>query len=137
MTTSQSHPHRHTPFGGLRDVVGWFLSTLCIIHCLATPFVVAAIPAIGSFLGGFHPVILFFVIAVALWSFVPGVRRHGKLDVVAAAVAGTTALAVAALFLEDVPWADIALSLVGAGLMMFAHWRNRVHTRAVCERCAH
>jgi hypothetical protein len=131
-----TQPHEHEPVGP-QDTVGAVLSVLCMVHCLATPFAVASLPALASALGGFHPIILVFVVAVALWAFVPGVRRHKKAEVVIEAVGGVLLLSLAALAFHDQLWADIPLSLAGACLMMLAHWRNRVFQRQACARCAH
>lgn len=63
---------------------------------------------------------------VAAWAFVPGVRAHRQWVVVALASVGIASLALAALVFEGHGIADAAFSIIGAGLMMAAHWKNRV-----------
>lgn len=124
-----SEPHEH-PAGDPPDTLGQVLSAVCAVHCVTTPFLATALPAAGSVLGGAHPVLLVLVIAVALWAFVPGYRCHKNGVVLGLAVGGITFLSVAALAFEGNLVAETALSLVGAGLMMVAHYRNRVLLRA-------
>lgn len=128
--TQERKPHHNHP--DPPDTVGTVLSALCLVHCVATPFVAASLPALASVFGGFHPVILVFVVAVGLWAFVPGVRAHRKLEVVAEALGGVGLLSLAALVFHEQQGLDIALSIAGATLMMVAHWRNRVLQRAAC-----
>lgn len=114
------------------DVVGQVLSAVCAVHCVATPLVLALLPAAGSVLGGAHPVLFVLVVGVAGWAFVPGYRCHRQLQVPLLAGAGTLLLGTAAFVFHDTAL-DTALSLTGAALMMAAHWRNRVLLKA--ERC--
>jgi hypothetical protein len=65
------------------------------------------------------------VIGVAVWSFVPGYRCHQSRLVAGLAFAGISLLAIAAFLLHTNLWAETSVSLVGAGLMMTAHWQNR------------
>ncbi len=126
---SSSEPHTH-PQGDPPDVLGQVLSAACAVHCVATPVLMTVAPAAGSVFGGAHPVLLLLVIAVALWAFVPGYRCHRNAAVVGFAVGGVSFLSVAALGFEGNLLAETGLSLVGAALMMVAHYKNRVLLRA-------
>ena len=122
MVTTQDRRHQHH----LKvDVAGQLLSTVCAVHCIATPLVLGLIPAATPFMGNAHPVLLAFVIAIALWAFIPGYRCHRQGHVVGLAMAGIALLAVGAIFFHDNLQVDTGLSLMGAMLMMGAHWRNR------------
>lgn len=105
--------------------MGQILSAVCAVHCVTTPLVIALAPAAASVLGGAHPVLLALVIGVALWSFVPGYRCHHSRFVLSLALTGITLLAVAAFVLHGNLVAETAVSLVGASVMMTAHWQNR------------
>jgi hypothetical protein len=124
-------PHHHHDKDH-SDAVGQVLSVVCAVHCVATPLVLTLLPAAASALGGAHPVLFAFVVVVGAWAFVPGYRCHRRLQVPALAVAGAGMLGLAAFVLHETA-ADTVLSLVGASLMMAAHWRNRVLLKA--ERC--
>lgn len=115
-----SHPHADPP-----DTVGQILSAVCAVHCVTTPIFVAMAPAAASVLGGAHPVLLVLVIGVALWSFIPGFRCHHSKLVAALALSGVTLLAVAAFAVPNNFALETGLSLVGATVMMVAHWMNR------------
>lgn len=124
-------PHTHHEKDA-SDAVGTVLSAVCAVHCVATPLVLTLMPAAGSVLGGAHPVLFIFVVAVGAWAFVPGFRCHGRLLVPALALIGVALLGAAAFLFHETAL-DTALSLVGAGFMMAAHWKNRVFLKA--ERC--
>lgn len=119
-----AHEHHH-PTGDPPDVMGQVLSAICAVHCVSTPLVLTLAPAAGSVFGGAHPVLLVLVIAVALWAFVPGYRCHHSRRVLVMAVLGVSLLATAAFGFHDSLPLETALSLMGAGSMMGAHWLNR------------
>lgn len=124
-----AHAHHHQP--DPPDLLGQVLSAACVVHCAATPLLVGSLPAAASVLGGFHPVLLVVVTAVAGWAFVPGFRRHRRREPALLAVAGISLLAVGTLLSERPLW-DAAFSVAGAAVMMVAHWRNRVLQRHCC-----
>jgi hypothetical protein len=128
--TPQPHHQHHARDPS--DAVGQALSAVCAVHCVATPLIVALAPAAGAVLGGAHPVLFVGVVLVGGWAFVPGYRCHRRLQVPALALTGMALLGLAAFVFHTTAW-DTALSLVGAGFMMAAHWRNRVLLKA--ERC--
>lgn len=119
-----AHAHSH-PQGDPSDTVGQVLSAICAVHCVTTPVFITVAPAFASVFGGAHPVLLLFVVAVGLWAFVPGYRCHRSRKVVGIAGAGVVALAIAAFAFEGRLLPETLVSLVGASLMMYAHWLNR------------
>lgn len=119
------HAHHTDP----RDTVGQVLSAVCAVHCAATPLVVMLAPAMGSMLGGVHPILFIFVFGVALWAFIPGYRCHHQVSVLIMALTGIALLGSAAFFFHDSFALDTGFSLAGALVMMAAHWRNRVLLR--------
>jgi hypothetical protein len=117
----RAHHHGQEP----SDTLGQVLSAVCAVHCVATPVVLALLPSAASVLGGAHPVLFALVLGVALWAFLPGYRCHHRLAIPALAAGGLAFLGLAAFLFHELPWLDTGLSLVGAGLMMAAHWMNR------------
>ena len=68
------------------DRVAITLSTICIVHCLAMPFVIALLPVTAFALGGdghFHSLMLWFVVPTSILGFGLGVRVHRRVDIVA------------------------------------------------------
>lgn len=124
MGHAHPHPHPH-PHGGPSDTVGQVLSAVCAVHCVTTPLFMTVAPAAASVFGGAHPVLFALVIAVGLWAFVPGYRCHHSKQVVGLAALGVSLLGTAAFVLAGNLWLETAVSIVGATVMMYAHWLNR------------
>jgi hypothetical protein len=62
-----------------RDLVGIVASIGCAIHCAAMPFVISYLPALGlSFLAdeSFHKVMALACFLIAIFAFIPGLRKH-------------------------------------------------------------
>ena len=60
------------------DRVAIALSTICIVHCLAMPFVIALLPVTAFALGGdghFHSLMLWFVVPTSVLGFGARVPR--------------------------------------------------------------
>jgi hypothetical protein len=125
MSTAPAHHHESDP----PDTLGQVLSAVCVVHCLSTPFVLGLVPAAGSMLGGAHPVLLVIVVAVAAWAFLPAYRCHRAKHVLGLALGGIVLLSLGALVFHADLVLDTAVSLLGAAMMMVAHWRNRVMLR--------
>jgi len=117
---AHSHPHADPP-----DTVGQILSAVCAVHCVTMPLFMTLAPAAASVLGGAHPVLLALVIGVAVWSFVPGYRCHHSKLVAGLAFTGISLLALAAFVFHASLALETGVSLVGASVMMVAHWQNR------------
>lgn len=69
------------PASNWRDVVGIIASIGCAIHCAAMPFVISYLPALGlSFLAdeSFHKWMALACFLIAIFAFIPGLRKHGN-----------------------------------------------------------
>ena len=78
------------------DRVAIALSTICIVHCLAMPFVIAVLPIAAFTVGGdghFHSLMLWFVVPTSVIGFGLGLRVHRRIDIV---LMGVVAIAVLA-----------------------------------------
>lgn len=122
-----SAKHDHDVVG---DRIGQILSLLCVAHCVLTPFVLGLMPAASALFGSAHPILFVAVAGTALWAFVPSYRHHKNIWVPALGAAGIACLGVAALFFADHRALDVSFSIVGAGLMLGAHWKNQQLQRA-------
>lgn len=81
------------------DWLGMVASIGCAIHCAAMPFVIAYLPTLGlSFLAeeGFHQWMAVICFAIALFAFVPGLRKHGRWTPVMVGSVGLAMITVAA-----------------------------------------
>lgn len=110
----------------VRDIVGIFASGLCLVHCVLTP----VLPVLGGlgFLGAFleerllHLALLVPALILALASFPTACRHHQRHAIMVVGFSGALLLMVA-LYLAGI-W-EILVSIVGAGLLIMAHWINR------------
>jgi len=111
------------------DRVAIALSTICIVHCLAMPFVIALLPVTAFALGGdghFHSLMLWFVVPTSVLGFGLGLRVHRRIDIVAMGAVAIAALAVTALWghSEWDPSVEVLASVAASVLLAAAHWRN-------------
>ncbi|MDR6850676.1 hypothetical protein J2Y54_000169 [Sphingomonas sp. BE123] len=118
-------------------VLSWFdglavgASALCLIHCLALPIVIAALPALAARLDlgeGFHLAVLAFALPVSAVALGEGWRRHRGLTPLFVGAFGLMLLA-AGLAFEDWVAVETGLTVAGSLLLAGAHvanWRGRV-----------
>jgi hypothetical protein len=111
------------------DRIAIALSTICIVHCLAMPFVIALLPVAALTIGSdghFHALMLWFVVPTSILGFGLGVRVHGHFDSVALGAIAIAGLAAAAVTGHET-WDPSVETLVNVGssvLLAVAHWRN-------------
>lgn len=114
---------------GIANATGIAASTLCLLHCLAMPLLLLALPALGWAAGEHtHQALIGVALAAALLSLGPGYLAHRRAPVLLLGGAGLAGLAVA-VFLVGPRYgesAETALSVTGAILLCAAHLRNSV-----------
>jgi peptidoglycan/LPS O-acetylase OafA/YrhL len=119
------------------DGVGQLLSTLCIVHCVLLPLVLAFLPvALATTLEeeAVHHGLLALVGVSALAAFVPGWRVHRRASAPVLAALGVALLVGGAFAVPEEaagPW-EPGLTLVGGAVMVVAHGRNRSLCRDCC-----
>lgn len=108
-------------------------SLLCLIHCLALPILIAALPALARTLDlpeGFHLLVLAAAIPTSAVALAGGHRRHGALVPVFTGIAGLVLMTIGALFTSRAA-TETALTVAGSLLLAGAHIANwRLRTRA-------
>ena len=109
------------------DRVGVLLSGLCALHCLAGLLLVAGLGLGGGVLLApeIHRVGLALAIAVGSVTLVLGVVRHGDPVPLQVGAAGIALMAFA-LFVGH-GMAEAVLTILGVGLLAWAHLRNLRH----------
>lgn len=114
------------------DRVAVVLSGLCLVHCLALPVLLAAMP----FLSGFaethwHLPMLAIALPVSLVAIVIGYRRHGNRAIVAGAAAGLVLLVAGATLGHAVlgETVDRVLTVAGSVVLAAVHWQNSLRLR--------
>ena len=107
----------------IADVAAIGVSLLCIVHCLATPVLLALAPWLVP---GLFEDERFHMIAVLVALPVSAVALAGTLRArpeIVAAAAGGLALLLVATSLHDA-WMETSMTVSGAILVVFAHVRN-------------
>ncbi len=115
--------------GGGWDGVGVAASCLCLIHCLAFPLLIAALPALATVVGkgeAFHFAILGVAIPSSLFALWVGRGRHRSPLPLTIGLIGLTLLSLAVL--GQVP--EIAGTVAGSILLVTAHIANWCYRRA-------
>jgi hypothetical protein len=122
------------------DRIAITLSTICIVHCLAMPLVIAMLPIAAITFGSdghFHALMLWLVVPTSAVGFALGYRVHAKAGIVAAGMAAVAILAVVALWGHDA-WdatSEVVVNVAASLVLASAHWRNfrevqRIHRHA-------
>lgn len=111
------------------DRVAIALSTICIVHCLAMPVLIAVLPVAALAIGGdghFHSLMLWFVVPTSVLGFGLGLRVHRRIDIVAMGAVAIAALAAAALWGHSAwdPSLEVTANVAASVLLAAAHWRN-------------
>jgi MerC mercury resistance protein len=120
------------------DQVAIALSAICIVHCLALPIVVVALPVAALSLGDnqhFHGVMLWVVVPTSLVGLLLGYRLHQRVGFVALGALGIVVLAAAATY-GHAGWSlalEVAVSVAGSLMLGTAHWLNFGEVRR-CHR---
>jgi hypothetical protein len=122
--------HRATTAIVSFDALGIAASTLCLIHCLAMPFVITLLPVLGwQFLEGrnAHYVLATFVFAFALSAIVPGYLKHKRVDILCGMLFGLTCVLIATFAPYSILPEKLELPLITMGniILVITHWRNR------------
>lgn len=119
---------------GIANATGIAASTLCLLHCLAMPVLLLALPALGWAAGEhIHELLIGVALLAALLSLGPGYLAHRRAPVLLLGGAGLAGLA-AAVFVVGPRYGDAAetaLSVAGAVLLCVAHLRNGACCRQV------
>lgn len=101
-------------------------SLLCLIHCLALPLIILALPLMAVALGNsewFHPVILMFAMPISLYALLSGFREHGHLNSFVIGFIGISFLFLG-LWIEDPSFAETALTVIGSLFLAVGHLQN-------------
>ena len=114
---------------GRWDKAGLFLSGLCAIHCLLTPFLLLALPFLGEFLehSWVHVTMALCVLPVGVYAFWSGFRHHKKKNVFAMGVLGLIFIGGGALLPHEVVefYEYDLVTITGSFVLMTAHILNR------------
>ena len=98
------------------DIASLGLSALCVIHCLALPFLVVLLPALTPFTGSWvHAALVLTAAPISLWA-IRASHVWRKWQISAPIITGLILLAAAA-FIPALADMEVALSVIGALLI--------------------
>lgn len=108
-----------------KDYAGIIVSTLCFLHCVAGPVILAmGLTSVGySFLldEKIHLILVVPIVLFAAWSIPSGYEVHQKKYPAIAAIIGVVLLFLG-LLIENF---EVILTLVASSLLIFAHFSNK------------
>ena len=121
------------------DQLGIGVGLVCAIHCIATPIVLVALPSVLLPIAE-SPLVEWGLIAVSLLLGAVviarlGLRTHRRVHPLAMFAVGALLLVGSRVAPEEPELLEIALVVVGATLVVGAHVRNLLCTKA-CAACA-
>lgn len=101
-------------------------SAACMVHCLALPIFLAAVPAVSAFIvipESFHRWVLLFAAPIAAIALVGGHARHAASWPLCLGAAGLGLMTIGAFALPE-GGAEIAVTVTGGILVAIAHIGN-------------
>jgi hypothetical protein len=121
------------------DLAGVFASSLCMVHCLVFPIVLALLPVVAQPLmehDVLHVGLAGFVLFFCVSAYLPGYLRHGDRRLLYVGAAGLSLVFFAtfqARYWGEI--AEVAILTVGNLLIVFGHLLNRYLLRH--QDCRH
>jgi len=127
--------HTHEPHKHWLHYLGLGSSGLCLIHCLAMPFLIPFLPVLSAFGGDsvWVEVAIIALIGLSTITIFSGYRSHKSRRTLVFAAIGFVLL-VASLFVKNYA-VQLSLSCTGSVCMILAQYRNYRLCRA--DTCAH
>ncbi len=113
------------------DRLGILVSSLCLVHCVALPVLLACLPFIGLHFvpdESIHLALTYLAVPVGALALLPGLRRHGQSWVLLLGVAGV-ALMLGGHFFHEAPALEQAVTGGGGALLVLAHLYNLRYSR--------
>lgn len=118
------------------DRLGISLSGLCMVHCMVMPVVVAAVPlgaTAETVHGWLHPVLLLALVPLTVLALVSTRGKPQAIRIRLVFGVGLLLIVLAPIFSHETasPVVETGFTLLGSGLLIVGHWRNR-HTSRCC-----
>lgn len=102
------------------------VSLLCLVHCLALPLLIAALPALSQVLAvpeGFHRGVALVALPASSVALLSGFRRHRNIRALALAAVGLGAIGWGAFGAKSAG-AELAATVFGSVIVSVAHVVN-------------
>ena len=115
------------------------LSVICVLHCFATPILLAIAPSLLALPVAdekFHAVLIFMILPASLIALTMGCRRHGDMSVVYWGCGGLVVLLGTLVLGHDLlgDAGEKIMTVFGSGLVVIGHVLNfRSCRTSACE----
>ncbi len=121
-----------------------FFSSICLVHCLATPFIVLAVPSLSVFFSDtLEWVLILSVVPMSLAAFLPTWWKHKNLGLAVRFSAGLALVLISQFLFHQHTHTSLSLQVpgmasmaIGAVLMAYSIYKNNRHTH-VCDVPGH
>lgn len=109
------------------DRLGQGLSLMCLVHCMATPLLLGALPSLGMLLHAehIHEVLAAVILLVSAWAFGRGYLRHRRALAPVLGAVGVAGLLVSALVIDPHSRAGTLGTVLASLVLVAAHTLNR------------
>jgi len=123
------------------DRLGVWMSSLCVIHCIATPVLISLSAVWAHFLPSeerTHRSLAVVIATLGALALVRGYRSHRSLRVLLLMIAGLACIFATAWWGDRLPShrCEVLITLCGSCLMIAAHRLNHTFCRN-CRTCVH
>ena len=115
------------------------LSVICVLHCFATPILLAFAPSLLALPVAdekFHAVLIFLILPASLVALTLGCRRHGDMSVVYWGCGGLVVLLGTLVLGHDLlgDAGEKIMTVFGSGLVVIGHTLNfRACRASICQ----
>ena len=115
------------------------LSVICVLHCFATPILLAFAPSLLALPVAdekFHAVLIFMILPASLVALTLGCRRHGDMSVVYWGCGGLVVLLGTLVLGHDLlgDAGEKIMTVFGSGLVVIGHTLNfRACRASICQ----
>jgi len=123
---------------GWLDGAAVTLSALCLVHCLALPFVVAGVPFLAQYSEGhLHAQVLIIVLPLSVLALGLGYRRHSDVRILMAGALGMLLLVIGATVAHSQLGivADRIFTISGSLTLATAHFLNSYRRKLISSTC--
>lgn len=126
MESNSSWMEKGAAFCNVLSVVG---PSVCIVHCLAMPVLLAVLPAFGlsrNFFGVSDQTIALIILPLCALAIIPGYFKHGKKRVLTAMSLGFSLVIFGSFFADNVcgHTAEIPINVMGSVFLIAASVMN-------------
>jgi len=119
------------------DYVGVGASFLCVVHCLLTPVLITALPALAATEHQTHSVFAIIILLLGMLAFIPGYLKHRNKSVPVIGFIAISMITFASVLpeMKNAEMIETGLVMIGGITLIYSHLRNAYWCR-FCNKCS-